>query len=128
MSVARVFIATVGVERSQLSRDRVDDLTIAVSEACTNALQAYRDAGQRDGRIRLLCSAEPGRLEVRVEDDGPGFGQPDFKLTSRDGTLTASAVMGLENGRGLSLMFALVDEAEVISSAAGTTVRLVTQR
>jgi anti-sigma regulatory factor (Ser/Thr protein kinase) len=127
MSVARVFIATVGVERSKLSRDRVDDLTIAVSEACTNALEAYRDAGQRDGRIRLRCSAEPGRLEVLVEDDGPGFGGPELKLTSLDGALTGSAVSGLEDGRGLSLIFALVDEAEVVSSSCGTTVRLVTQ-
>ena len=62
MSVARVFIATVGVERSQLPRDRVDDLTIAVSEACTNALQAYRDAGANEICFYGSTAAENAKL------------------------------------------------------------------
>jgi anti-sigma regulatory factor (Ser/Thr protein kinase) len=123
VSVARVFVAAVGTERAQLPHDRVDDLTIAVSEACTNAIEAYHREGMRDGRIRLRCVASPGRLEVDVDDDGPGFGPDEVVLTAVEGSVTGMS----SPGRGLALIFALVDEAELRATKGGTSVRLLSK-
>jgi anti-sigma regulatory factor (Ser/Thr protein kinase) len=121
VSVARVFVAAVGTERAGLPDDRIDDLSIAVSEACTNAIEAYHRDGARDGRIRLRCLAGPGHLEVTVDDDGPGFGPDEVTVTAIDGSAMGTA----RPGRGLALIFALVDQAELRATKAGTSVRLV---
>ena len=123
VSVARVFVAAIGTERAGLPHDRVDDLTIAVSEACTNAIEAYHGEGIRDGRIRIRCLAVPGRLEVNVDDDGPGFGPDVVLLTAVEGSVTGMP----SPGRGLALIFALVDEAELRATSAGTSVRLISK-
>ena len=123
VSVARVFVAAVGTEKAGLAGDRVDDLTIAVSEACTNAIEAYHREGVRDGRIRLRCLASPGHLEVTVDDDGPGFGPDEVTVSAIDGSTLGTA----RPGRGLALIFALVDQAELRATQTGTTVRLVTK-
>ena len=123
VSVARVFVAAVGTERAELPHDRVDDLTIAVSEACTNAIEAYHREGMRDGRIRIRCLASLGRLEVDVDDDGPGFGPDEVVLTAIEGLAPGMN----SQGRGLALIFALVDEAELRATKGGTSVHLLSK-
>jgi anti-sigma regulatory factor (Ser/Thr protein kinase) len=119
--VARVFIGSLALERAALPRDRADDLAIAVSEACTAAVEAYRAEGRRDGRIRLRCLVAPGRIEVFVDFDSMGAEAGEVTLRAVNGTAS-----GGHESIGLSLMFALVDEAELRSTPTGTSVHLVT--
>ena len=82
------------------------DISIAVTEACTNAVLHAYPAGA-DGDFEVLAWAEPERLLVAVRDRGRGITP----------TLTSPAA-GL--GLGLPLMLAISDEV-TFSSDNGVT-------
>src|SRR5205823_1703135 len=65
-------VSAMAAGETQLSDDRVDDLKIAVSEACTNAIEAH-DALDTEERVVVECWADESHLEVRIEDRGTGF-------------------------------------------------------
>src|SRR5580704_16383064 len=85
IAIARLVVSSVASSRRNLPDDRIDDLKLAVSEACTNAIEAYGwDAGageegvsgdrdHRDERVRILVQDDDEKLEVAVADNGPGF-------------------------------------------------------
>lgn len=107
--------------RAGLGRDRIDDLVIAVSEACTNALEANQRAGC-DDPIVVTCAVVAGTLEVAVSDCGAGF-EPSA-LAPRP-PLTDPAHLDVERGWGIQLMRELVDELLYDHlDTGGMTVRL----
>lgn len=88
-----------------------NDVSIAVTEACTNAVQHAYPEGIGEYVVRAWVDDE--RLVVAVRDEGQG-------ITPR--VETASAGLGL----GLPLMLAIGDEVTFSSDAHGATeVRLV---
>jgi anti-sigma regulatory factor (Ser/Thr protein kinase) len=88
-----------------------NDISIAVTEACTNAvLHAYPDGG---GEYAVRAWVERERLVVAIRDQGRG-------ITPR----VESPAAGL--GLGLPLMLAIGDEVAFSSDADGATeVRMV---
>jgi serine/threonine-protein kinase RsbW len=104
-----------------LRRERIDDLLVAVSEACTNAIEAHTSI-DTDERVVVRCWVDDNGLEVRISDRGPGFdpaGLPDHP------PVTDPARLKFERGLGIPLIRALVDVVEFSSSGKGTEVRLV---
>jgi anti-sigma regulatory factor (Ser/Thr protein kinase) len=84
----------------------IDDMRLAVTEACTNVV---RHAYEREGTIDVVVRPQGEALEVTVADEGRGIGpSPD----------TAGP------GLGLPLIAALTDDLE-IERAPGTGSRLV---
>jgi anti-sigma regulatory factor (Ser/Thr protein kinase) len=68
VSTARIFAA--GVARTYgADEDLVEDLKIAVSEACTNAIRA-REGGSVDGPVRLSVRREADSLSFEAENVG----------------------------------------------------------
>lgn len=110
--VARRIVDTslraVGVEQ-----DCLDDVTLALTEACTNVLQHSGPGDEYEVRVRLdddVCSIE-------VADVGRGF---DFE-TLAEGEASTEA----ERGRGVQLMRLLVDRVQFQSKPqAGSVVHL----
>jgi serine/threonine-protein kinase RsbW len=98
--------------------DVVADLKLAVSEACTNAVQhAYTEmGGDQEGRVVLRFAVAAGKLLVEVEDEGSGF-----ELVTR-----ASWADGERAGRGLGMGLTIVrsvtDELEIESGGKGSRV------
>lgn len=85
--------------------DAAYDITAAVQEACTNAVDhAYGPAG---GEFELDARHEDGTIVVSVRDGG-GWRDP----------------RGDDRGRGLPIMRALMDSVEVERADSGTTVVL----
>ncbi len=120
VALARLVVSAMASADPTLSDDQVDDLKIAVSEACTNAIEAH-DAIATDERVLLKCWSDERGLRVTVEDRGPGFDPsslPDHPLPSDPDRLK------FERGLGIPLIRALVDEVEISSSKDGTEVRL----
>ncbi|MGH9244770.1 MAG: ATP-binding protein [Acidimicrobiales bacterium] len=118
LSLVRVVVGTVAGHGPPLEPLRVNDLCLAVSEACANAIDAYADdAGS--GLITVDFAIAGDRLEVEITDRAGGF---DLG-TIRAGIPTPHPER--ERGLGLPLMRVLTDEMEVSSSNGGTAVRLV---
>lgn len=118
VSVARLTTATVAA-RQGFTYDEIEDLKIAVGEACTTLIVSGRDPA-RPMTVRFLLGQDT--LEVRVETRGPGV--PLLDAASSDGT-------PLDESRlGIFLMQCLVDEVEARHSEdSGTTeLRLVKRR
>jgi serine/threonine-protein kinase RsbW len=117
--VAVVRTAAAGLAaRLDLTLDRIEDLRIAVDEACT--LLIHRDETGPRGTIRCRFTLEDGALAVRVS--GPRVALPD-----RDGyawAVLSALVDSLDCGHGTSADGASTDGA---STDGATWVRLVVQ-
>ncbi|MFS0656905.1 anti-sigma B factor RsbW [Bacillus sp. 179-C3.3 HS] len=104
--------------------EEIEDLKIAVSEACTNAVQhAYKPEDGEDGEVAVRFLVYEDRLEIIVADKGGSF---DFKQKQEDlGPYTASHTVEqlAEGGLGLYLMQTLMDEVEVQANS-GVTVAM----
>lgn len=82
----------------------IDDIKIAVTEACTNVvIHAYRD---REGPLEVRAWPQEGRLLVTVRDEGGGFA-PRAEASSP----------GL--GLGLPLIAALSEEMRITTGEDG---------
>lgn len=120
VALARLVVSAMASTDATLSDDQVDDLKIAVSEACTNAIEAHGAIATQE-RVLVKCWSDDDALRVCIEDRGPGFDPaslPDHPPPTDPDRLK------FERGLGIPLIRALVDEVEISSSASGTEVRL----
>lgn len=124
LSLARLVITGAATIEPTFSDDRIEDLRIAVSEACTNAIEAHVSSGA-DDRITIRCDLAEDRIEVLVTDRGAGF-DPDEVMAAPDAEHPDRLTH--ESGLGIPLMRVLVDETEFRASPDGTVVRLVVAR
>lgn len=121
---ARMFAATVARQLG-CGEDSVLDLKIAVSEACTNAVQAHNKRGVAD-RITLRIEEGPDGLVCEVSDAGLGLDAepgepPEVFRQAAEGT-------GDQPGMGLALIRALFPSAEFGPFQRGTRVRFALDR
>ncbi|MGH9070270.1 MAG: ATP-binding protein [Acidimicrobiales bacterium] len=110
VATARLVVGCLAAARRELSADRLDDLKLAVSEACANAIASY-DPDEEEPRVVLSWTEDEELLAVTVTDRGQGY---DGELGTWNGS----------GGLGVSLIRALVDEAHWEHGAPGTTVRM----
>jgi serine/threonine-protein kinase RsbW len=107
--VVRNAMEQVGVEETC-----IDDVELALSEACTNVLLHSGPGDQFVVRLDL----EEGLGVLRIIDLGSGFDSARLEATDDD-------LVEAERGRGLGVMQAVVDRVDLTSRPeAGTIVRL----
>jgi serine/threonine-protein kinase RsbW len=70
VGVARLAILGVA-SRMRFSYDEVEDIRLAVGEACTTAIERATGARREDHEVRVRCLIDPTRLVVDVTDDAP---------------------------------------------------------
>jgi serine/threonine-protein kinase RsbW len=121
VGLVRLVVSSLASGRRALPEERIDDLKLAVSEACTNAIEAHRDV-ELSERVLVRCSEADDRLEVRIQDRGPGF---DPETLPEHPPVTDPERLNFERGLGIPLIRTLVDEVSFESSEAGTSVRMV---
>jgi serine/threonine-protein kinase RsbW len=132
LALARLLVAAAVAGDPVFPEDRLDDLRLAVSEACTNAMEAQaRAARSRSGRnghnpatepIQIRCQLDIEQVEVEVTDHGDGF-DPD--ALSEHPPVTDPTRLDYERGLGIPLIRILTDEVEFKPSPTGTRVRMV---
>ena len=120
VALVRLVVSSLASARRILADDRIDDLKLAVSEACTNAIEAH-GAASLDDRIVVRCWEGDDRLEVRVEDRGEGF---DPQALPEHPPVTDPDRLNFERGLGIPLIKTLVDEVQFETTDTGTSVRL----
>jgi serine/threonine-protein kinase RsbW len=92
------------------SEETLNDLKLALTEACTNSVRhAYREG--RAGTVEIVYQIAPDRLVVEVTDDGQGFDPPAL---AGDGNGDLS-----EGGLGIAIIRALADEVEIGARESG---------
>ena len=102
-------------------QQRLEDLRLAVSEATTNAIRSHANLGSEE-RITIRCGLTDDRIEVEVQDRGPGFNPEKLEPA---GPLDQPGRLSYEGGFGIPLMRVLADEIKINSADEGTTVQLV---
>jgi anti-sigma regulatory factor (Ser/Thr protein kinase) len=108
VALARQMVRGI-IDRLGWSDESRTDISIAVTEACTNAvLHAYPDS---TGDYEVFAWAEPEKLVVAVRDHGQGISP---RVPS------PSAGLGL----GMPLMLAIADEVNFTSEGGVTEVRM----
>jgi serine/threonine-protein kinase RsbW len=120
VALARLVVSSLASTRRDLADERIDDLKVAVSEACTNAIEAHRKASTT-APVTIACSETDDRFVVAVRDRGAGF---DPATLPEHPPVTDPERLNFERGLGIPLIRTLVDEVEIDSSGDGTKVSL----
>ena len=121
VSVIRLTISGLAA-RIDLPVDIIDDIKVAVSEACTNVIQhAYNGQG---GKVYLNCKVYEDKLAIEVEDTGDGFEIDKVKSADQRFEEELDETQGL--GLGLTFIKTLMDDAEITSKLGkGTVIKMV---
>lgn len=99
-------------------REATDDIKVALTEACANAVR--HAVGSNEYSVGFTVDAEG--CEIEVVDLGPGFELPTAAdLADLDGE---EPDPDTETGRGVLLMRALVDDLQFTRQESGTSVTL----
>lgn len=69
VAVARLAVAAVA-SRLRFSVDEIEDIKLAIAEACTNSIQSA--GGEDAGTIEIVCDALEDELRVTVRDQSSG--------------------------------------------------------
>ena len=117
--------ATAMAEFLQLSSDKIDEVRMAVVEACINS---FEHSGAKDHRVYLTFSIlgndDPERLQIEVRDTGVGFDPAGVEEPTMEDKLKAKR----KRGWGLKIIRGLMDDVEIVSSGNGTTLVMTKYR
>ena len=106
--IAASAMAEIGV-----AEDCMQDIAVALTEACTNVL---KHSGPGD-EFQVSLEVDDDQCCIRVVDTGRGFDSQSVGFSHAD--------TSAEQGRGIEIMRALVDSVKFISKPeAGTVVHL----
>ena len=120
VALVRLVVSSVASTRRVLAEERIDDVKLAVSEACTNAIEAH-GAVQTNALVLVRLIEGDDRLEVLIDDRGRGF---DPAALPEHPPVTDPERLNFERGLGIPLIRTLVDEVDFDSSTARTSVKL----
>jgi serine/threonine-protein kinase RsbW len=117
--VATAQAAAMG-EYIGMSRDKIDEVKLAVVEACINA---FEHGHTRDDRVHLTFRVgreEDGVefMEVEVFDQGRGFDDSAVEIPSPEKTFGG----GQKRGWGLQIIRSLMDSVAITSGERGTRI------
>ncbi|HLT68821.1 MAG TPA: ATP-binding protein [Acidimicrobiales bacterium] len=125
LSLVRLVVdAAIGSLAPGMSPARLDDLKIAVSEACSNAIEAH-EATVAEDPVVVRCMVEDEQVTVQVVDQGRGFDPDRIEALP---AATDPRRLRHESGLGIPLMRTLADEVAFTPADNGTTVTLVVYR
>lgn len=95
--------------------ETIDDIELSVGEALVNAIE-HGSPEQNRNTIVVTCRISQDKLTIDVRDEGPGFDalayQPSSELLD-------------ERGRGLTLIYNLMDNVRLSSTPKGARIRMV---
>lgn len=111
--------ATAIAESMEMSPDRIDEVRMAVVEACINAFE-HSHSTDREFYVtfEVLGEKDPEKLRITVRDTGVGFSP----ATVAEPVIAHKIRSQSKRGWGLKIIRGLMDEVEIRSGEDGTTV------
>lgn len=116
LSTIRLFAGAVA-RHYECSEDSIDDLKVAVTEACTNAIARAEKRSDDSSRVRLSAALQGSRLEFLVHDGGFPSGDAVSPFTDKLEARTEEMTRAL----GIELIQALFPDAELTPNSGGGT-------
>ena len=110
-----VAAATIMAEDMGFSKDRIDDLRTALSEACRNAIE-HGNRQQAGIQVLVTLTGQAHGLQVEVTDQGEGLGERELVTPRIEDKLSGEDTA---RGWGLFLIDQLVDQATYEKSPEG---------
>ena len=119
MEIAASKTATALAEFMEMSSDKIDEVRMAVVEACINSFE-HSKADDRNVEIRfeVLGNDDPEVLQITIRDSGVGFAPDTLVRPKIEEKLKAAS----KRGWGLTIIKGLMDEVDIHSGPNGTTV------
>jgi serine/threonine-protein kinase RsbW len=129
-------VATAVARRSGVAESLLDEVRLAVGEACSRAVEAHllHCPGQP---IRVALTDDGEQFEVVVTDavpeaaDGNGAGSPDTSDGPGGGSfavLDGEVPLRLPDGVGLAVIAGLADDVRIAPAGSGTSVTMSWKR
>ncbi len=106
-------------ERIRMSPDKIDEVRMAVVEACLNAFE-HSQASDRQVQIRFQVigtDENPQGIQITISDRGVGF-----SLEGAGRRREQTTGLPRKRGHGLMIISGLMDEVDIRTNAQGTTV------
>jgi len=117
VSTVRLAVSSVAA-RAGFDIEAIEDIKVAVSEACSNIL-CHSKIGE-EHIYRVACTIHDDRFEITVADDGVGFDAETYEVT--EPVADCLQVGGL----GIYIIQALMDDVKVTSEeGSGTFIQMV---
>jgi serine/threonine-protein kinase RsbW len=125
MEVAASKTATAIAEFMKMSPDRIDEVRMAVIEACINAFEHSRASDRQvTMTFEVVGKQEPEELRITVKDAGIGFDPSALE----EPTIEKKLGDARKRGWGLKIIQGLMDDVEIHSGSEGTTVIMSKRR
>ncbi|HEY0938056.1 MAG TPA: ATP-binding protein [Trebonia sp.] len=119
-------VATAVARRSGVAESLLDEVRLAVGEACSRAVEAHlRHCPGEPIRVALTDSGEQFEVVVTDAVPDPEHGGPPGTPGGSDvgfGPLDDEIPLRLPDGVGLAVIAGLADDGRVASDSAGTSV------
>ena len=109
-------------EHIGMSQDKIEEVQMAVVEACINAFEHSR-ADEREVHMHLLVLGNedaPEGIEITIQDAGVGISP--IRLDKMKEHAESSGLLPRKRGHGLRIISGLMDAVDIHSNAEGTTV------
>jgi serine/threonine-protein kinase RsbW len=118
-------VATAVARRSGVDESLLDEVRLAVGEACSRAVEGHQLHCPAEP-VRLALTDQAGRFEVEVTDtcSAGGPGPAGIGTRSSAGDDPDLDVEGLPAGLGIAVIESLADDVQIRTTAAGTSIRM----
>lgn len=114
VSVVRLTTSAIA-SRIGFNVEEIEDIKVAVAEACTNAI-THSNCSQNEN-FNILFAVDEQKIVIEVQDQGTGF----YCEAVEEPDLTSPK----EGGLGIFIIKSLMDEVEVESNIGkGTTIKM----
>ena len=120
MELSATKTAEIVAKHMELSEEKSAEISMALIEACINALEHSESNKQIEIHFRI----KGDELEIQVTDKGKGFDQSKVKIPKIEEKIGSDH----KRGWGLQLIKELMDTVEFESSAEGTTVTMTKKK
>jgi anti-sigma regulatory factor (Ser/Thr protein kinase) len=116
---ARLVAAAVA-RRAGVDEAVLDEVRLAVGEACTRAVGLHRSSGV-DAPVRVMLTEEEKKFSIEVGDEAPTSvgARPGSHPDGED-----EAVVEGDDAMGLAVISGLVDDVEVSTTETGGLIRM----
>jgi serine/threonine-protein kinase RsbW len=103
---------------ANLQRDQIDEVKMAIIEACLNA---FEHSKSKDQKVHIKFLVKDNVLEITVKDYGIGFNPEDVKIP----TIEEKFKNSRKRGWGLKIIENMMDSVKIYSHEGGTKLVMV---